>query len=1223
LKEVTNVGAAWTNEQTSAIEARSSNLLVAAAAGSGKTAVLVERIIRIVTKDKADIDSLLVVTFTNAAASEMRERIGDAIEKALEENPSDSHLQRQLTLLGRSSITTIHSFCLELIRSNFHLIDLDPAFRIADETESGILKDEALDQLLEEQYEKGEESFIALVDSYGGKKDDSGLKALVLDLHRFVMSSPWPGKWLDEAGRGYDLSEGAIERLPVYGKVLDNLARMAEIHVQALENAIETIRGNAGISKYEDMFLEDLIFCRQLKDAFSGSDKYDSIRSVMMEKSWTRLGTAARGHDKSVAEDVKEARGDFKKFIEDLSKTFFKESGSDTLEMAKRLDPLMKHLSFIEKEFIAAYDARKRDKGLLDFNDLEQLALKILSNVDEEGTAVPSPAALALRTKFREVMVDEYQDSNEVQEVIISMVSRKDEKDPNVFMVGDVKQSIYRFRQARPELFLEKYRTYSPEKLDKNRKVLLYKNFRSRRNILSAVNLVFKGIMSSTAGELDYTDDEALDFGAGHYDDGEDPPVEVILVETSSLPEGESQAAEPEADEESGMEDGVDISDYKAIELEAIMVGKKIRELVLGDNPSKVYDRKLGGFRKASYRDIVILMRATSVSANIFLEEFSKLEIPAFADNSTGYFETVEVRTMVSLLRIIDNPLQDVPLLAALRSPMFAFSEEELASVRLLDKEDFLYNCLVKSGVESIGKKAGSFLERLSEYRDMALRLPLDSFIWYLYTDTSYYDYAGAMPDGIQRQANLRMLFQKARQFEDSGSKGLFSFIRYIDKFKRTNGDIGAARILGENEDLVRVMSIHKSKGLEFPIVFISNSGKGFNRMDQRKDILFHPGLGFGPMYIDRERSIKCTTFFREAIKDRMMLESLSEEMRVLYVAMTRAKERLYITGNVRDREAVIKRWNSLSKGAGLRLPEDKVLKSGSFLDWIMPVLLKHKSMDDYRNEGIGAHTDEGSFSLEFIRAEDLFRKGMTPKLPDEYVLTIDSLSEPTSSFEIMRRLSYEYGYAKDVAMASKITVSELKRLAQDEEDIQGVSAVEEEYIERPLFMMEKTGLTGSELGTAFHKVFQHLDFSKVSLDELRSQVDELVDRELLRASEASRVNPWKLKMLFDTDIGKRMAAAAAKGELKREIPFFMGYEGSETMVKGVIDAFFEEKQGLVIVDYKTDHVDISSFEETLKDRYTEQMRYYKNALERITGLKVSETILYSVSLGKEICITL
>jgi ATP-dependent helicase/nuclease subunit A len=1213
------MGAAWTNEQTSAIEARNRNLLVAAAAGSGKTAVLVERIIRIVTKDKADIDSLLVVTFTNAAASEMRERIGNAIAKALEEDPSDSHLQRQLTLLGRSSITTIHSFCLELIRSNFHLIDLDPAFRIADETEAGILKEEALDQLLEEQYEKGDESFIALVDSYGGKKDDSGLKALVLDLHRFVMSSPWPGKWLDEAGRGYDLSGGPIEMLPIYGKVLQNLARMAEIHMQSLADAINTIRGDSGISKYEEMFLEDQAFCSQLKDAFTRSDNYESIRSMLMGKTWTRLGTAARGHDKAVAESVKEARGDFKEFIGNLAATFFKESESDTVEMARRLDPLMRQLSLIEKEFIASYDARKRDKGLLDFNDLEQLALKILANVDEDGTAVPSPAAMALRAKFREVMVDEYQDSNEVQEVIISMVSRKDEDDPNVFMVGDVKQSIYRFRQARPELFLEKYRTYSPEEMDRNRKVLLYKNFRSRRNILSAVNLVFKGIMSSTAGELDYTDDEALAFGAGHYDDGEDPPVEVMLVETASLQEEESQTGETDSDDEGAVEDGVDISDYKAIELEAIMVAKKIRELVLGDEPAKVYDRKLGGFRKASYRDVVILMRATSVSANIFLEEFSKLEIPAFADNSTGYFETVEVRTMVSLLRIIDNPLQDVPLLSALRSPMFAFSEEELASLRLLDKDDFLYNCLMKSEEE----KSKGFLERLQGYRELSLRLPLDSFIWYLYTETSYYDYAGAMPDGLQRQANLRMLFQKAHQFEDSGSKGLFSFIRYIDKFKRTNGDIGAARILGENEDLVRVMSIHKSKGLEFPIVFISNSGKGFNRMDQRKDILFHPILGFGPVFIDRDRSIKCTTFFREAIKDRMMLESLSEEMRVLYVAMTRAKERLYITGNVRDRDAVIKRWNSLSKGASLRLPEDKVLKSGSFLDWIMPVLLKHRSMDSYRSESISSYTEEGSYRLEFVRAEDLFKKGMTPRLPDEYILTIDTLAEPSSSFEIMRRLSYEYAYAKDVAMASKITVSELKRLAQEREDIQGVSVIGEEHIERPLFMMEKTGLTGSELGTVFHKVFQHLDFSRISLEDLKYQMDELVEKELLRPSEAARVNPWKLKLLFDTAIGKRMAEAAARGELKREIPFFMGHEGGETMVKGVIDAFFRDGQELVIVDYKTDHVDISDFEETLKNRYTEQMRYYRNALEQITGLKVKETILYSVSLGKEISITL
>lgn len=1230
----------WTSEQLSAITARGSNLLVAAAAGSGKTAVLVERIIRLITADKVDIDSLLVVTFTNAAASEMRERIGEAIIHALEENPLDRNLERQLALLNRSSITTIHSFCLEIIRNNFHLIDLDPGFRIADDTEASILREEALEEVLEKAYEDGDAGFLALVESYGGKKDDSQLKEIILGLYRFVMSDPWPEKWLAAKAEAYNIGDGKLQDMEMYRMALREIRDNASGYVGTMEEALTIIEDTPELAGYGNAFTEDIEDMRIFVRALEEGAEYAELKAILDAKAWSRLGSVKKGGDKALAEEAKGIREDLKKFMKEIRTKYFNESEEDTLGMIRALYPLMKSLSKATTDFIHEYDRRKREKGLLDFSDLEHLALRILTVEDEEGNVLPSPAALKYREKFHEVLVDEYQDSNEVQEVLISMVSRKEGDTPNVFMVGDVKQSIYRFRQAKPELFLAKYKSYDREEGGHDRKILLYKNFRSKRNILDGVNLIFKGIMSSYVGELDYTDEESLIYGADYYDQKEstEEPIELLLLESNGQEGAESDEENGEGNgQENGQESGqdgsdsgrADLADYKAIELEARMVALKIKEIVQGKDGLKVYDRSLGDYRRISYRDIVVLMRATSASAPVFLAEFTDMEIPCFSDNNAGYFESTEVRTMVSLLKVIDNPLQDVPLISVLRSPVFSFSEEDLAQIRILDKEEFLYNNIVACADDPEGKgaihlKAVRFRDRMAVYRDLSLHMKLDEFIWYLFTDTSYFDFAGAMPNGIQRQANLRVLFQRARQFEETSIKGLFNFISYVDKLKRTTGDIGAAKILGESEDLVRIMSIHKSKGLEFPVVFLCNAGKRFNRMDMNRTIVFHEKLGYGPSFIDTDRNVVSSTLIKEVIKNRMNLESLSEEMRVLYVALTRAKEKLYITGNVKDMEKSFKKWNGLSQGITVKIPEDKVLKAGSYLDWIMAVLLKHSGFADRRTDAkVYTIKEEGRFAISVVDRAILAEKEEEVRTPEDYALTLGSLKDPQSAFEVNRRLSFVYRHEEEVTTPSKVTVSELKRGAlEGETENEGVKLFEDSLSLRPSFLMEKTGMTGAERGTAFHKVMQHLDLSRVTLEEIRKQLAELVERELLRKEEAEAVNPYKVRGLFETAIGKRMLDAQGRGTVKREMPFFLNIGDSNAMVVGVIDNFFEEKEGLVLLDYKTDRVPEDNYADVLRERYTEQMRYYKKALEKITNLPVNEIFLYSVAQEKEISIT-
>ncbi len=1201
---------------------------MAAAAGSGKTAVLVERIIQMITKDGIDIDSLLVVTFTNAAAAEMRERIGEAIIKALEKNPENRNLERQLSLLNRSSITTIHSFCLEIIRNNFQEIGLDPGFRITDETERAILREEACEEALEDSYIDDDPDFISLVDSYGGKKDDKFLADLVLFLHNFMTSNPWPIKWLDEKIELFNLEGKDLMDLPLLKNLVDDILSSLKSFQEPLEEALQVARNHEFIKGYEEALMSDMQIYMNFEELLNGKPSFNYIRDFLQGVAWEKLSRAKKGYDPNIADEVKNARKDFKDFFKALTDRYFLETEEENCNIINETYPKLRALGKLTKMFMTVYEVKKQEKNLLDFSDLEHLALKILT-AEENGLITASPIAKAYKKKYTEVLVDEYQDSNEVQEVLISMVSRKEEEDPNVFMVGDVKQSIYRFRQAKPELFMDKYRTYGEVANEKGRKILLYKNFRSRRNILSTVNFIFQGIMSERVGELHYSDEESLIFGAEYYEPKEedednltpeDSPVEILLVEES---DSVSTEEEESSNEEKEQELDLDASEYKAIEVEAKMVSERINGLIMEKFP--VFDKKTQTMRPITYRDIVILMRATSRTANIFLEEFHQANIPSYSDSSTGYFDTIEIRTMMSLLKIIDNPLQDVPLLATLRSPIFSFSEEEMVIIRNINKEEFLYLNMMDSGgyQGTLKKKVDGFLDYLHKFRNLSKYMKLDEFIWHLFTETSYYDYVGAMPDGIERQGNLKILFQRAKQFEDTSLKGLFNFIRFIDKLKKTTGDLGAAKILGENENLVRIMSIHKSKGLEFPVVFLVHASKRFNKMDLNRQIILHETLGFGPNFVDLKRGLTNTTLIKEVIKNKINLENISEEMRVLYVALTRAKEKLIITGQIKDLEKSLKKWTALSQGDELKILEGKVEGASGYLDWIMAVLLKHHQLSTHRtDERTYFHGQDVHVELNIQGKTEVLVESIQEDEKIKGTFTLDNIKDADSSFEVNQRLSFIYPYQKDTVVSSKISVTELKRMANHiEVEEFPETLLAEETKSRPNFLMKETGLTGLETGTAYHKIMQYIDFNRPSIEEVSKQLDELVGRELIFREEALAVDVKKVSNLLLSDLGERMKIASNAGLLKRETKFLMQKEDSEVMVIGVIDSYFQEENRLILVDYKTDYVEGENYKQVLVSRYQEQLGYYKKALEEITKLKVEEIYIYSTRYSKEISI--
>ena len=1255
----------WTDEQLLAIETRGKNLLVAAAAGSGKTAVLVERIIKIITDDNnpVDIDKLLVVTFTNAAASEMRERIGDAISKKLEEMPDSKMLQRQLALLNKSNITTIHSFCLDIIKNNFHLIDLDPGFRIGDETECTLIKQDVLIELFEDKYDKEDEGFLNLIEAYCANRDDERLKEIVLKLYNFSMSGPWPSVWLREKAQEFNINSlDELEKASWYKVLKESLYLDLNNAKNGLDEAIKICEEDSDLAPY----------LLNLKPELNGIENAINSLNLNLEQIYKaikdiefayRIKTVKKGlGDELDKKKVKSLRDDVKKKINQIKGGVFSVSLDETLNGIKNMYPIIKSLTELVIEFSDRYVKKKMERVILDFNDLEHLCLKILTCNDENGEVYASSVAQKFREKFEEVLVDEYQDSNNVQETIISMVSRKDLDNPNVFMVGDVKQSIYRFRQAKPELFLEKYNSYSEEDNKKNRKIMLYKNFRSREEVIKGVNFIFKSLMSKTVGELDYTDKEALNLGASYDEINKDNvyfqdnefidldkievsgALELHILDKSSDFEDEKNEINDEDDKENDNEE-----DLSAVAIEARIIAKRIKELI---NPSDgkcfmVFDKNLNRYRKITYKDIVILLRSTKNWADTIVEELSFGGIPVYADINTGYFQTIEIRTIMSLLHIIDNPMQDIYTIASMRSPIFAFTSEELADIRILNRDNYFY-LNVKDIAEdvyderinkSLKDKCVYFIEKIGSWREKSLYMPIDEFLWYLYSDTSYYGYVGAMVNGIQRQANLRILFQRAKQYEQTSFKGLFNFINFINKLRKSSGDLGTAKILGENEDVVRIMSIHKSKGLEFPVVFLSGCGKQFNLRDINDSLLFHEELGIGADCIDIKKRIRYTTLQKYAIKKKFELETLSEEMRILYVALTRAKEKLIITGSSYNLQKDIDAcYKAGVKGFNKVIPSE-LLKQKSYLKWIMTALIKHKDGDILRqgkNEFVEISDDLSSWKINFHKKSDFGTENVEDSIEKK---NISILSLNYSNFEvdeeIRKRLEFRYKYRDVCSVPSNISVSDIKKAEEEIFEPQAENLFsEEKNRKKPKFIMEEKGLSKAEKGTAMHFVMQKLDLNKVNLlNEIKEQIKNMFEKGLITKDEEESINIFKIQKFFKSNLGQRLLKAYKENkQVFRELPFITEipvkriekdlidkiFNNEKLRLQGIIDCFFEEDDGIVLLDYKTDYVENGKEKEIL-DKYRVQIDLYTETLERVIGKKVKERYLYLFGIDKEV----
>lgn len=1247
------MGTKWTIEQKEAIFTKNCNLLVAAGAGAGKTAVLVERIIQRITdeKENIDIDNLLVVTFTNAAAAEMRERIGDAIAKELEIRPESKKLQRQLTLLNQANIMTIHSFCLQVIKNNFHIIDLDPSFRVSDNTEAILLKQEAIEELFEEMYDNTDnKEFLRLVDSYSGK-NDAKIQGMVLELYEFAKSTPWPEKWLTEMAESFNVKENFDFGSSKWAKVImDFLKLELEAHKDSMEKAVNIVENAEGIDYYLEPFkielnnIYSLINCRSWEELQEGFALL-SFQTIPVKRN--------KDADKAAKEKSKKIRDKVKNKLIEIKDNIFIDAYNVGKNL-KELYPMMKCLCELVIALDEKYSVKKRERGVVDFSDIEHFCLKILTR-DQGGITEPSDAALEYKQHFEEILIDEYQDSNEVQEVIMNMIANKNNV-PNMFMVGDVKQSIYRFRQAKPELFLEKYSSYSEEEGTRERKIKLFKNFRSRPEIIDGVNFLFKQIMSEEVGELEYDEGEALKSGAQFPElagscsnDFSQEDVDGINqrdfcggdIELHIIDKKNSEASEEEKEENSENSEDTDEEEVDNIQIEARFAAKKINELIncQGNRAFKVYDKNIQDYRPVSYKDIVILMRATSNWAPTFVEELTKAGIPVFADTSSGYFDAVEIRIMVALLQIIDNPIQDIPLIAVLRSPIESFLPEELIDIRMVNREVSFYEAM-KSIAEELSEedcisselknKVTNFLNKLDKWRKKVLHMSMDEFIWYLYTETGYYGFVGAMPGGPQRQANLRVLFERAKQYEKTSYKGLFNFINFINKLKSSSGDMGSAKILGENEDVVRIMSIHKSKGLEFPVVILAGAGKYFNLMDINKSILFHGELGLGPDYVNPDRRISYPTIVKQVLKRKIKIETLSEEMRILYVAFTRAKEKLIITGMVSNILNIAEKWYEASGSGESKVSRYATSNARSYLDWIGPSIIKHsdgsllRDMLDIENKAGSFSDDNSKWSIKIWHKEEFKIKVEEEDEDDDIVKELEVASSINDfsghKGEIDRRLEWNYRFSHSSSIPAKFSVSELKRkfdLVDKEESRDIDTSI---ILKKPRFIQESKQLSSSEKGSLMHLVMQHLDIKRVSTyEEIEMQVTEFVDKEFLTKEESKVIDINKILRFFQSDLGKRMKSAK---QIHRETPFFMElpsteiykdlskeiYNDEKILIQGVIDCYFEEDDKLVLLDYKTDFVEDINL---IKEKYFTQVYYYRRALEKMTGKTIKNVYLY------------
>lgn len=1338
------MAANWTDKQTEAICAGERSILVSAAAGSGKTAVLVERILRKITDKEhpVDIDRLVVVTFTKAAAAEMRQRIRAALDDMLEREPGNERLQRQLALIHNAKITTIDSFCLNIVRNYFSDIDIDPGFRTADEGEIQLLENDVMDELLEERYAEGNKEFEDFVDAYGAGKDDSKISELILKIYRAARSCPWEDEWYEDCKNSYSIKNtDDLERHVCVRALWEDLRNRLEdfdARYDEIEAVCQSIDGPLG---YYKTVQED----HQLIKMLLAAESFAEFARRVNLSSFGNIGRCDKSADEQKKAYVKGVRDEFKDFITknvrgkliagDMSKIF-----EDILYNA----PSVELMTQLAQEFSERMQAQKRSRNIIDFNDMEHMALNVLvERKDRESRR--TEAAETLSRFYEEILIDEYQDSNLLQEAILTAVSRNES---NIYMVGDVKQSIYKFRMACPELFIEKYNSYSvyDKKADEEKascagaaliaendslagsgaisaendsladsaapartaenseswlkrspvKIELQTNFRSRENVLECANDVFKRLMNEAYCGIAYDDDARLNAGLIYPES----PKEIISGRNTfnTVDFGEDKQTCIYAFEN---DEGMDAESH---ETEADAVADIICSLMDGDRKHVVYDKnEPGNYRPIKYSDIVVLTRTVSGWADSFVNVLMARGIPAFSDTSEGYFNVREIQLATSFLTVIDNPLQDIPMSAVLLSYFGRFDTRELAFLRTEGKKEKIYTQLVRlvqenqnpvqesnkperenqtpqreSSVESGGfkpesdgeyrdnvrRKAAAFLELLDKYRGKSEIMSVHDLLWEVLYDTGYYDYVGTMPAGRRRQANLDMLLDRAGAFERTSYKGLFNFLRYIEKLKKFDVEIGEASLLGENDNLVRVMSIHKSKGLEFPVVILAGMGKKINHRDASGEVVIDRQLGIGANVIRLSERTKKQTLIKSAISRKIIRENISEEMRILYVAMTRAREKLIITGTVSDEEKSLEEWKKKSEALaekGVYSYADDA-SCAAFFDMLMPTALmpenqnkgsfkvifgrpcKCKAPDDKNDMeagGTGGETSDGHQAEETQITKDGQQEVQTVQ---EARITQDTRGKTQKSAEADFEPLPEYPYETEAEIKAKVTVSELKKLQQDtdiDEKLMrqsNIGFVDEDDEDEPVPVFikgEETRLYGNERGTAYHRVMECLSFETLpaggaegkggTAEAVKKQIDDMLATKRISPQQAESVSASDISAFCVSQIGERVRKASANKKLWREQPFVYMREKAEKklqgqLIQGVIDLYFIEDGAVSIVDYKTDRVAKGKAgEEELKRRYRVQLEYYAEALSQLTGLSVKDRVIYSFALGKEI----
>lgn len=1230
----------WTKEQENAIYARDCSVLVSAAAGSGKTAVLVERILsKVLDEDNpVDVDEFLVVTFTKAAAAQMRDKIAAKIEAELEKQPDNQHLIKQMTLVNRADITTIDSFCLRIVKENFSLLDIDSTINIGDNGMMELIKADVLEELFEEKYKSNKDAgeyvdFYTLVDIFSGDKMDEDLKEQILKVYKVASSYPVPSEWLSLAKKALMVeTEEKFNKLHWVNSIIDIVRSRGNEALELVRLAKDICAMPAGPDKNYDMICEEEAAIEAITKVASYSDVKQATNI-----SWGRLKPCkGDSYDQDLYKELKELRDNYKELVK-KSNLFNGELDDIVLELKSIGKYLIPFIELVE-EFSDRYMKTKLAKKLLEFSDIEHYAYSLVcAGYDSDGKAIPTEVGRKIAERYKEIYIDEYQDSNFLQEHILTSVSGYYRDEPNMFMVGDVKQSIYRFRMARPDLFLSKYESF----LDKGKeiKIELKNNFRSRAVVLNTTNFFCYQLMGADLGGIEYNQD-------------------IALVPTKEYPEPEAFVADKIStttdilliDGNLEDEDSANISDEEKdvakFNLEAKVVASKIKELTNEETGQYVLDEETGEYRLAQYRDIVILARSIKGFGEVFYNELMAADIPVYLEDTKGYFDATEVKTVMELLLVIDNSRQDIPMAAVLLSPMGSLTENELAivcdyNVKHGNKKLSLYDkCLyfIEKREDALSQKLKRIIDIILSLKESKKSLNISELIWRALDMTGYYYYVAAMPQGEKRKANLNILLEKARTYEDGYYKGLFNFLRYIEKIKVNDGDFGEANILSDDENVVRIISMHKSKGLEYPIVFVSGLGKRFNIKDSNNMMVIHSDSYLAAPMVDKEARYMKDGCVKECFKEVIRLDGRAEELRVLYVALTRAKEKLILT-------ACDKGITSYMSGLNIATLEGNLipysLRSATISSFIKLILGAMVRYDELKEK----FEVDGLINIYNYSYEDaLACKLVTDVKHKTDVESLRVMAETKAWDEVCEAVKsnfdFTYAYASNIEMNSKMSISDIKKMkAYDGEKYDIAENVfsdkESDYEEQTTSVIR---LSGAERGTIVHKFMELLDFANYNMvgdssdqtiiEKLNEFKFRLAEDKLLSEEELEAINIWKIKNMLSSNLGSRMIKADTLGRLKKEQQFSAGIKVSDiyediadgagedvVVVQGIIDAFFYEEDEIVVMDYKTDRAS----EEELILRYKAQLDYYSDILERLTGKRVKEKIIYSFYNDNEI----